>query len=177
MTSVIDDRVFWIYFIVTLFFIILGLSMILSSGDPHAIILSVVWLISMVVLMVIVYDASRKWDPNRDDGSNQVCLLDSQSWCVTPSNKMWFVVNILFVLLLILSTVWAAELHNTESSPTGTISGVVILLGGLLLCGLTAGANGSALHINSTLTVPFWVAIVYLLLWLGLTLYITLNPQ
>lgn len=176
MAYAINDRVFWIYFIVTLFFIILGLSMILSSGDAHSVILSVVWLISMIVLMVIVYDASRKWDPASAYGADEVCLLDSKSWCVTPSNKMWFVVNVLFLLLLILSTVWAAELHNTESGPTGTISGVIIMLGGLLLCGLTAGAN--PVIYNGTLTVPFWVSAVYLLLWFGLTMYITLSiPQ
>lgn len=173
MTFAMHDRIFWIYFIVTLFFIIIGLSLILSSNIPNMISISILWVISNMALMIVVYDASIKWSPNIDN-DNIVCFIDSKSWCFEPSNKIWIFINVMFILLLIFGTIWAGELHNIQSGSTGSMSGVIILLGGLLLCGLISNRN---IIYNGTLYIPFWMSILYLLLWFILTMYVIISLQ
>jgi hypothetical protein len=173
MYTIINDRIFWIYFIVTLFFIILGMGAILTSNDPYMIIISILWLLSNVALMILVYHASVRWGPSDpNDITTQICVVDANSRCFDPDNRVWLFVNILFIALLIVSLLWAGELGNKDAGPLRTMSGILILLGGLLFCGL---ASGREFMYNIYIT-PFWVSVGYLLIWFGLTLYVVITP-
>lgn len=171
MYDIIHDRLFWIYFIVTLFFIIIGVGSIIRSNDPYMLWISILWLLSSVALMILAYHASVQWGPQ--DFETQICVIDSDSGCFDANNRVWLFINILFVVLLIISVLWAAELGNTDAGPLKTMSGVLILLGGLLLCSLVTNHNFTY---NVYIT-PFWVAVVYLLIWLGLTMYVVLSAD
>lgn len=178
MYVIIHDRVFWIYFIVTLFFIIIGVGAILGSDDSNMIIIAILWLLTNVALMILVYHASVNWGPVDPDGNMQVCVVDSNSGCFESNNRVWLFVNILFIVLLIISTLWAGELGNKDAGPLRTMSGILILLGGLILCGLASGLISVALTQKSFYNiniVPFWVAVGYLLIWFGLTLYVVIS--
>jgi hypothetical protein len=173
MYVIIHDRVFWIYFIVTLFFIILGMGYILTSNDSQMIVISILWLLSNVALMIVVYHASINWGPVDPNNNTQICVVDPNSGCFEPDNRVWLFINIIFIALLILSVLWAGELRNDEGSPLRTMSGILILLGGLLLCEL---ANGYKFVSNIyTNLYEFWLAVAYILIWFGLTLYIVIT--
>lgn len=189
MHAIIHDRIFWIYFIVTFFFIIIGVGAIITSNDPYLVIISILWLLSNVTLMILVYHASVRWGPV-DTDEIQICVVDSNSGCFDPDNRVWLFVNVLFIVLLIISVLWAAELGNPDGGPLRTLSGVLILLGGLMLCAFATGRLNSqdCSHIlgnvdpqksvtsyGNVYTTPFWIAVGYLVIWLGLTLYVVLS--
>jgi hypothetical protein len=164
MYSIINDRIFWIYLIVTLFFLIIGVGSILMSNDPNFIILSVMWLLGNIALMIIVYHTSIKWGPP----DSQICFIDDNSGCFDSGNRVWLFVNFLFIALLIISILWAGELGNSGS--LNNMSGILILLGGLMLFQLLN-------HKSKTnyLNISFWICIFYLVIWFGLTLYSIIN--
>jgi len=166
--TILNDRIFWIYFIVTLFFVIIGLNFILSSTNSYMLIIGVIWLLTNVALMIMVYHASTIWGPTDENNvPTTICFVDYNSHCVEAGNNVCLFINIVFILLLIFSVLWAGELSNTENSPLRTMSGVLILLGGLLLCNLVKTKN---------LIIPFWYGIAYLIMWFGLTLYVVITP-
>jgi hypothetical protein len=135
-------------------------------------ILSVLWLLSNVSLMILAYHASISWAPRTSDEENiQICVIDADSGCFDPANRVWLFINVLFVILLVISVLWAAELENPDAGPIRTMSGIMILLGGLLLCKLI---NDNRFNYDVYIT-PLWVAILYLLIWLGLTIYTVLS--
>lgn len=174
MYAIIHDRIFWIYFIVTFFFIIIGVGSIIRSNDPYMLLLSVLWLLSNVALLILTYHASVQWAPrDPDDDDIPICVIDNNSGCFDAGNRVWLFINLLFVILLIISTLWAAELGNTDAGPLRSMSGIMILLGGLLLCKLVSDRNFTY---NVYIT-PFWIAVVYLLIWFGLTLYVILTSD
>ena len=189
MYAIIHDRIFWIYFIVTFFFIIIGVGAIITSGDPYLVIISILWLLSNVTLMILVYHASVRWGPV-DPDDIQICVVDSNARCFDADNRVWLFVNVIFIVLLIISTLWAGELGNPDGGPLRTLSGVLILLGGLMLCAFaTSKFNSNKSFIpfgesfsllgreftNAMYSIPFWVAVGYLLIWFGLTLYVVLS--
>jgi hypothetical protein len=165
MYDIIHDRVFWIYFIITLFFVIIGLAAIINSNNSHLLIIAAFWLLSNVALLILIYHASIIWGPSNDQ--DPICVLDSDSGCFKSNNRMWLFINILFIVMLILSTLWAGELENTDSNTLSGMSGVLILLGGLVLGGLLSDHE----IMSNVFIAPFWIAIGYLLVWFGLTLY------
>ncbi len=161
--AVFTDRIFWIYFIVACFFIIIGVSLIVASNDPHYILLTVLWVISIIALMIVVYYASIDCCYNKN-----LCFVDADVSCLQPNNYMWIFVNILFLALLILSCLWAGELNNADSGSLRYMSGILILIGGLILTchGLTPSPSN---------IIPFLIAIGYIILWFGMTLYVVLK--
>lgn len=177
MYVIIHDRVFWIYFIVTFFFIIIGVGSILTSSDPYMITISILWLLSNVALMIIVYHASIKWGPTNPDDNSQICFVDNNSGCFDAGNRVWLFINVLFIVLLIISTLWAGELRNQDGGPLRTMSGILILLGGLALVGLSSKRLDTEYSMFNTFNtniynIPFWVTVAYLIIWFGLTLYV-----
>lgn len=152
------DRVFWIYFIVTLFFIILGSSSIVTSNLQSMPTILFIWTLSNIALMIISYRASVKWAPTSDN----ICFVDYNAECFKPSNRIWLLINVIFILLLILSVLWAGELSNTDSGPIKSMSGILIILGGIVLSSL----------VDST---TFFVSLFYLLIWVSLTFYTILS--
>lgn len=147
MYTILTDRIFWIYFIVVLFFLIIGSGLIVSSNDDNLISITILWIISNLALLIIVYHAHEYY---------------------SQQNTYWIFINVLFILLLVLSTIWAGELGNNNAGPLRAMSGILVLLGGLILYSLSNNEYESY-------TIPYWISIVYLLLWFGFTLYVTLN--
>jgi len=176
--NTIHDRIFWIYFIVTLFFVIIGLGSIISSNPviltPEVnnlyimLIIALLWLLANVSLMIIVYHASVTWSPT-DHNDSLICVVDSSSCCFESNNRIWLFINILFITLLIISTLWAGELYNNDAGPLRTISGILILLGGLILSVIVIDSR-----INSYMN-PFWISVIYLIIWFSLTLYVVIT--
>ena len=174
MYDIIHDRIFWIYFVVTFFFIIIGVGSIITSNDPYMLVLMIFWLLSSVGLMILAYHASVKWGP-KDESQDEilVCVIDVNSGCFDADNRVWLFVNLLFIALLIVSVLWAAELGNSDAGPLKQMSGILVILGGLLLCGLSSGSR----FMNHDYIRPFWVAVGYILIWFGLTLYVVLTTD
>lgn len=163
----IFDRTFWIYFIITLFFIIIGITLILGSAQDYQLVIAFFWMLATIALMIIVYYASLTWGPSCNDDT-LVCVIDQNSGCFEAKNRVWLFVNILFIILLILSVMWAGEFSNLDSGPFRSLSGVLILLGGLILVFLTSS------HPKSRIII-FWISTFYLLIWFALTFYVTVT--
>ena len=182
MYTIINDRIFWIYFIVTFFFIIIGIGSILGSGNPYMIIISILWLLGNVALLILVYHASIKWAPiGINDEYPQICVVDVNSGCFEANNRVWLFINILFLILLIISALWAGELGNADGGPLRKMSGILILLGGLVLLSLNRQSHfKDDESIYNTIyddiyTIPFWIGILYIVIWFGLTFYVIIN--
>ena len=82
---------------------------------------------------------------------------------------MGIFIDAIYLSLLVVSTLWAAELGNLDGGPLRTISGIFILLGGLLLFGLAT--NNYDMY-----TLSYWVALAYIIIWVSLTLYVAIEP-
>lgn len=167
MYNLLYDRIFWIYFIIALFFIILGIGFIISATDSYMLIIAILWLLSVILLLIIVYHGSIYWSPG--PVNNPTCVADGTTCYFEPSNRVWLSINILFVLLLVFSVLWAAELINVDGGVLRMLSGVLMLLGGLILCALSTNYS----YLNAT--IPFWASVGYLFIWFGLTMYVILT--
>jgi len=187
MYAFVTDRIFWIYLIVTLFFAILGVTTIVSSNNPYIALLTIVWLLGSVALLIIIYHASLYCTEIGCNQSFPVLInpetLANPETYITYGNKSvneegigyyrrptsgtWIMINVLFVAILVLATLWGAELGNTDGGIWRSMSAILVLLGGVLLTGLL---NGHGIMAN-VLFAPFWVAIVFLLIWLGISIY------
>jgi hypothetical protein len=98
-------RVFWVYFIITLFFIIIGLGSLLTGSVPVWI--TFLWLLTAIFLMITIFNA--------------YINLEQTTW-----------LNILFVVMLIISYIWTYEVKNQENN-LDSVAGISLLLGGLIL--------------------------------------------
>ena len=166
----INDRFFWIYFIVTLFFLIVGIFSLLSKVSIWIILL---WFLSNIALMIIVYHTS-SWCAPIDNSGDLVCVIDNGSRCFDSQNRIWLLVNILFVMLLIMSVIWA-------SSDDGSVIGIIMLFLGLILLSLITkrieqkySATGNIQSFYNY-HVPFWMYVFYITIWTILTLYTIIN--
>jgi CDP-diglyceride synthetase len=141
MYNIVDDRIFWIYVIITLFFIIIGIGLIISSNDPNLIAINILWLISMLALMVSAY-----YIYNDNDDYFKIFII------------------IIFISLLIISVLWTGELWNKNDNQLLIIFSVLILLGGLILFNLRIESD----DIN---TVSYWSLLLFIAIWLSLILF------
>ena len=141
MYNIVDDRIFWIYVIITLFFIIIGVGLIISSNDPNLIAINILWLISMLALMVSAY-----YIYNDNDNYFKIFII------------------IIFISLLVISVLWTGELWNKNDNQLLIIFSVLILLGGFILFNLRTESD----DIN---TVSYWSLLVFITIWLGLILF------
>jgi hypothetical protein len=136
------------------------------------IIISILWLLSNVALMIIAYHASIKWGPvDPNNLISQICVVDSNSGCFEESNRIWLLINLIFIALLIISCLWAGELGNKDGGFLRTMSGILILLGGLVLCGLASGKY----FMRNIYVTSFWISVGYLVIWFSITLYIVIT--
>lgn len=153
--NILTDRVFWIYFIITLFFVIMGLYFIISLRGQYMIYVSIFWLSSLVILMVVIYHASINWGPDN------VCVVDNDSGCFEKSNRLWLLINLLFLIMLVLAVLWTCEFNNAQSQ---IFVSIFILLCGLLLSGLFYRDTPYT-------TLPLIGTIIYLVIWVILSMY------
>lgn len=154
------DRVFWIYFIITLFFIIVGVTLLAPGFDRSAFI-TILWIMSNLSLMLMVYHASLTWQPH-----TTICVIDTNSGCFKAGNRVWLFVNVLFITLLIISAMWAGEFNNNTETYLQTTTGILMLLGGLIFFSLS---NYEIDNVDSIIILCF--SIFYLITWFVLTLY------
>lgn len=159
-----SDRVFWIYFIICLFIIIVGLIFIVKYTNDYYAALAFFWTLSILLLNLLVYYAAWEWSPYIE---KQICAFDTESKCFEPNNRKWLFVNLLFLIILVFSVLWAAELNNIENSPLCAVSGIIVLMAGLLLVKLSMGRAYKA--------AGFWIGVLYLLIWLALTIYVVIS--
>jgi hypothetical protein len=145
-----QNRIFWIYFIIGLFFIIIGMTFIMAAPTPHMLALGIVWMLSNILLLIIVYHIYIAW---RDRAHYTTLLL----------------LNLLFLGMLILSVLWAGELTKAEGSTLQTMAGILIIIGGLFL----AGSPTAEFNKNNNLIIG--LVSLYLVIWLILTLYVLLG--
>ena len=99
-------RAFWIYFIITLLFVIIGLESLISASIPIWTI--TFWVLSQVFLMIAISESYK-----------------------TSQNAVW--INSLFIIMLIVSYIWTYEVDSKENN-LDSITGIALLLGGLILC-------------------------------------------
>lgn len=131
---------------ITVLFIIIGLKFLVVANNENIIIISILWLMSIILLMIMVIHSSIAYYKN--------------SWIFT---------NALFLYLLIMSSFWAGEFNNNDDDSIKTISGILIILGGLLMCSLATNKFN-----NFFCTCIFWISVCYILIWFSLTLYVTI---
>lgn len=141
MDNIIDDRIFWIYVIITLFFIIIGIGLIISSNDANLISINILWLVSMLALMVSAY----------------YIYNENESYL-----KLFII--IIFISLLIISVLWTGELWNKNDNQLLIIFAVLILLGGFILFNLRTETNDVS-------TISYWSSLIFITIWLCLILY------
>ena len=141
-SSIIDDRIFWIYVIITLFFIIIGVGLIVSSNDINLIAINILWLISMLALMVSAY----------------YIYSENESYL-----KLFVI--IIFISLLVISVLWTGELWNKNDNQLLIIFTMLILLGGFILFNL----RSETYDVN---TISYWSSLIFITIWLFLILYI-----
>lgn len=150
--------------IITIFFIIIGVHFIVISNNPHMIIISILWLLSAILLMILVYHSSLIWGPDDPDCIYpNICFTDQNSGFFDSKYRMWLLTNLLFILILSFSVLWTSEISNQDSQILKTFSGLFIILGGIVIHSLCAGYN---FHLGT-----FWVGLCFFLIWLIFTFY------
>jgi len=140
--NIIDDRIFWIYVIITLFFIIIGIGLIVSSNDPNLIAINILWLIGMLALMISAY-----YIYNENEYYLKIFII------------------IIFISLLIISVLWTGELWNKNDNQLLIVFTILILLGGFILFNMRI----QTVDIN---TISYWSSLIFIIIWLCLILYI-----
>lgn len=173
MYEALQDRTFWVYFIITLFFIIIGIYYISMVGGTLVVIVGLLWIIGNLSLLILIYYASVRWDWNDNACNDQKCnsietFLGNE---MGASKCVLFLIHGLFFSMLVISNLWAIELQNSSNtnntSTLQSIYGILLILGGLLLTKLSLHKS---FDINTPIS-PFWVSIIYLVIWTGLTIY------
>lgn len=158
----IEDRIFWIYFIVTIFFIIVGTFSLIQTSSPWIIVL---WFLSNLALMIIVYHTTA-WCAPMDTAGDYVCVIDEDSCCFDPNNRIWLLINILFIILLVTSVVWAGAKENN-------VIGIIMLFLGLIFLILITKRIDEKYEHSKVFTkchIPFWMYVFYITIWTILTL-------
>lgn len=141
------ERIFWLYFLITIFFSIIGVGMILWNND-NAWSLTIFWLISNFALLIIIYIAS------------------INIWF--KDNINWWIINVIFLILLILSVVWAVEFNDVTIRTT---IGVLILFATLILYSFARTNESNDFLDTENPSYILWIIVGYLIIWTSLTLY------
>lgn len=163
----IQDRIFWIYFIIALFFIIIGLTCLSYYNNSYVYILATLWLLASIFFLIIIYYTSILWNPI-DDDNLLICFVDADVGCLKSSNKFWLFINCFFIFILIFSVLWTSELSNPNPSFLKPFSGIIILISSLFLFSICL----PYLRNNSLF---YWAFLFFLLIWFCLTLYSVLS--
>jgi len=146
MYYIIDDRLFWIYLIIILVFVVIGISAIVGNTDSLISVIIILWIIVNVILLFLVYLA--------------------MTYAVHFSGINCFLLNCVFVFILIFSTLWASEFTYATGDTLRSMAGVLTILGALLFLVLIIPNK----DINA-----IWLNIAYVFIWMGLTIYVTIQ--
>ena len=126
------SRELWIYIVLSLLFIIIGVSVTIDAANRNLIIITS-WIISMVSLVFIAYNASLRYS----------CL------------GLW-----LYVLLLVVGTVWLVDVANANIFVF--IASIIMIICGIVLIDLGE-------HINLI------TALLYMIIWSAFAIYTTMR--
>lgn len=137
LSGALADRIFWLYFIIILIFIIIGGHTILCSRGQHAGVFLVIWILMNIALLIAVYCAVHVKRYN-------------QAGCAT--------INVIFITLLLLSTLFVDRLQYLNK--TSAIAGIFTILGALILIKLVI-AN----RVSYIAGIVYIVLALTLLLW------------
>lgn len=159
MDHAVNDRIFWIYFIIVLAFIVIGVSSIITSTNSYVFAIVILWTLTNIALLIIVYHAS---------------IISVKADCCNSNNWSWLLINALFIIMLVISTLWASELNNPDSSTLRSMSGILLILGGLLLYAIIQSQieNKYVDIIKYGSMISLWACVIYLLIWFCLTMYV-----
>ena len=135
--DIIDDRIFWIYVIISLFFIIIGLGLIINSNNKDTIAISILWLIAVLALMLNAY----------------------YNYAVNEGYFKLFVI-VLFISLLIVSVLWAGELWNKSNNQLLIIFSILALLGGFILLNFNIDNFNSINFWTSLIYLVIWLCLI-----------------
>lgn len=135
--DIIDDRIFWIYVIISLFFIIIGLGLIINSKNKDTIAISILWLIAVLALMLNAY----------------------YNYAVNEGYFKLFVI-VLFISLLIVSVLWAGELWNKSNNQLLIIFSILSLLGGFILLNFNIDNFNSINFWTSLIYLVIWLCLI-----------------
>jgi hypothetical protein len=164
MYNIREDRPFWIYFIVTFFAIIVALAVLIPAGSN--VIVIILWVLGAIFLLLMINNIISYHSPRIG-----ICLVDSNVECLNPNYRMWLVLNIIFIVLLIFMLLWAAELNNPTAGTLRETSSIIIILGGVYLCGLTwylLRDMPSDYHINKYILL---LGVLYSIIWVGFSIF------
>ena len=162
----LNDRIFWIYFIITLFFIIIGASFIISS-DYDIFFISILWVISNIFLMIIIYQSSIIYCPKNNNKNS--CILEENTKCFEKNNRVWLSINVCFVMLLIISVLWISEIQIGNFNQLKSISGISIILLSLILYYYIFEIKKIN---NSKINLIFIYLLIYIFIWFVLTVFV-----
>lgn len=158
----INDRLFWIYLIIAIFFIIIGISSLIMSEDKHVLLIILIWILSNIALLITIYHISLNWYPE-----NKGCS------CFKGNKYVFCLIYFIFVSLLILGILWASKFHDINGGGNWrSLSGIFIIMGGLALLSLSSHCNVSGF---TGFIIPFWSCVCFLVIWVGLTIYTLLQ--
>ena len=153
-----DLRIFWIYFTFVFFFAILGTIYLLEINFY----LTLIWILSKIFLVIIIYYSSINWAPV-DNNNNPICPFDVNSDIFNKKNRKWLFINILFVIILILSLLWAMQIKIDSNLIVNNISILIIILG-IVLYSLSNN-------------IPLLIYIFYFVSWFILAFIIITNNK
>src|SRR5436190_7994445 len=98
---IIHDRIFWIYLIITLFFIIIGVTSLIVSTDPYILSIIILWILSNIALLITIYHASLNWYPEKlyysQNSLNTCAVSQACDSCFSGNNLIWILINIIFI--------------------------------------------------------------------------------
>lgn len=148
------SRIFSIYLIISLFFVIVGLNFFFGTEFW----VPILWTLSNIFLLIIIYNFIINLNQS-DSDNNILCLVDTNNNCF-KSNKnfrSWVIINALYLIILVFTTMWAVE-KSQNSELTIPYSIVILILFFILYI---FGYPHSS-------PIIFWVFISNIVVWLFL---------
>lgn len=153
----VQDRVFWVYCLVSLFFTILGIVFLSYNNKGTYLIFP--WTVGNICLLYCVYMLSLSYIPF------QICtarVLDNP--CLIKSSWKWISVNVIYLAILIISLLWCVDYGNPQAGIFRSISVVLVLIGGLALLAFYRDVEKYYNYVSPF----FWTLVGFLLVWLVL---------
>ncbi len=73
--QVFNSRIFWLYFIITAFFVIIGLKTLITSVDVNMVYIMILWIFNQIILTIVIYNASFNFDNFIIKICNNKCII------------------------------------------------------------------------------------------------------
>lgn len=153
----VDDRIFWIYCLISLFFTILGVVYLSQSGQY----LILPWILANGCLLYCAYVLSLAYAPFSN--CSNIELYDEKG-CIYKSSWMWIFVNLIYLAILVVSLLWCTEYSNEQAGLFRSTSTILVIIGGFALLALARNFEKKYNYFSPF----FWLIIAFILIWLVL---------